>query len=62
MTTFSYPLNLYLMPHLWPFIFLRDPNAQIFWIYVCYAEMLFASCYFAFRAMAVRRRIYLPED
>ena len=52
MTTFSYPLNLYLMPHLWPFIFLRDPNAQIFWIYVCYAEILFASCCFAFRAMA----------
>jgi hypothetical protein len=53
MTTFSYPLNLYLMPHLWPFIFLRDPNAQIFWIYVWYAEILFASCYFAFRAMPV---------
>ena len=52
MTTFSYPLNLYLVPHLWPFIFLRNPNAQIFWIYVCYAEILFASCYFAFRAMA----------
>jgi hypothetical protein len=52
MTTFSYPLNLYLMPHLWPFILFRDPNARIFWIYVCYAEILFASCYFAFRAMA----------
>jgi hypothetical protein len=52
MTTFSYPLNLYLTPHLWPFFFLRDPNARIFWIYVCYAEILFASCYFAFRAMA----------
>jgi hypothetical protein len=51
MTTFSYPLNLYLVPHLWPFIFLRGSNAQIFWIYVCYAEILFASCYFAFRAM-----------
>ena len=52
MTTFSYPLNIYLVPHFWPFILLRDPNARIFWVYVCYAEILFASCYFAFRAIA----------
>lgn len=53
MATFSYPLNLYLTPHLWPFFFFRDPNSQIFWIYVSYAEILFASCYFVFRAMSV---------
>src|SRR5438128_682184 len=37
MATFSYPLNLYLSPHLWPFVLLRDPNSRIFWVYVCSA-------------------------
>lgn len=62
MTTFSYPLNLYLTPHLWPFLVFRDPKTQIFWIYVCYAEILFASCYFAFRAIMVPLRVSIAAS
>lgn len=53
MMTFSYPLNVHLTPHLWPFAFFDDPNQQIFWIYVFYAAILYASCHFLFGAMRV---------